>query len=211
MRITANWLLVVVFVLLPLVAQGQEQECRQRYDAATGKVYYGCAPKAAPAVQVPTEWDGEPQGHPATPAPNPLLAQWEDLHRRAWGDTRLDDAVAEVAAQLKAQGWCHAFPTSTHWYRCDRPLPDEQQAAAQYNQEERQSYAQSFIAAATGLVRDTGANAWEFARKSGLFERCRDPQTEGINCALTVAQRQDLFQQIVNYYQSLGPRYTLHE
>lgn len=204
------FLIAAISALYPFVAQGQEQECRQRYDAASGKAYYGCAPKAPPVAQAPLEWDAEPQGHPAAPAPNPLLAQWEDLHRRAWGDTRLDNAAAAIAAQLKAQNWCHAFPTSTHWYRCDRRLPDERQAAALYSQEERQSYAQSFIAEATGLVRNTGANAWEFARQSGLFERCRDPQTEGINCALTVAQRRDLFRQIVNYYQSLGPYYTLH-
>src|SRR5271168_1037061 len=106
----ASALALALLATAPAMAQ---ENCRQHYDVQTGKVYYGCEPaKPAPppmsrAAQIPTEWDAEPQGHPAAPAPNPLLAQWEELHRRAWGDTRLDDAVAALAAQLKAQNWCH--------------------------------------------------------------------------------------------------------
>jgi len=45
-------------------SNGQQsgEECRQRYDVATGKVYYGCAPAKAPVAQLPApandnNWD----------------------------------------------------------------------------------------------------------------------------------------------------------
>ena len=128
-----------------------------------------------------------------------------DRARRA-AETAADQDVSE----LRQRGWCHVNSRASNWYHCV-DLPDEQLAVDRFTLEEQQSYARDFIKVATQLVRSVGSDkAWSFASDSDLLQRCRDPVIEGINCALTVAQRKDLFQQIVTYYQSLGPHYTLH-
>ncbi len=119
-------------------------------------------------------------------------------------------AADQDVVELRQRGWCHVYAHATNWYHC-AALPDEQLAVAQFTPEEQQSYTQSFIRAATQFVRSAGPDsALAIASNTDLFARCRDPVVEGDNCALTVAQRKDLFQQIVTYYQSLGPHYTLH-
>jgi|SRR5665213_177942 len=161
------------------------------------------------------EWEAEPRGHIAAPPPDPLLAQWYGWDRRfsITGDTRAADVRDNLVDQLKARNWCHAFPTSTNWYQCDRPLPNETSATSQYSSTEREGQIQSFMLAAQDTVQmalNSGLDAWQLGEQSNFFEPCRDPKSEGYTCALTIAQRRDLYSQVVNFNQSRIPHYTLH-
>jgi hypothetical protein len=123
---------------------------------------------------------------------------------------QLEASLASLENRLKEQNWCR-FQARTTWFPCNQVV-NETEALAQFSEQDREFYAQQFIRAETVTVREMpGAPLSTVVKFSGgLLDPCRDPKVEGINCALTVRQRMDLLSQIVNYYNSLIPHYTLH-
>jgi hypothetical protein len=126
-------------------------------------------------------------------------------------------AADQDVAALRLRGWCHVLPRATNWYHCTS-RPNEQQTVAQFSDADRRFYAQQFISGATPIVRkfviphEDPVAAYQRVRAilGSMLSACRDPVVEGLPCALTVAEREDLLPQIVNYHLALGPEYVLH-